>query len=277
MKDVSNNDARGSGHTGNPSTETPKGSSRRKLLGQIGATFAAGMLVRDASASGQSSNSGFGGAGASNVGAPGGVNNSRAFKSLALRGSAAINESQIPVPPHTTNGDEARYSDKSGTYTKGLLQDGLCRVNLYAYKTFKTALNSGDPADFEKIEIGGTRKLNGPQGGLAFDLEGSDSVLFGSAASHANQENGVVVPPAPALPLRHTALSWLKCTGRRCCATWHLPIMRAVQSRMPPRRSFRRCRPTPAQETAVARSRRTCYFAAPSPVKPLAHTSRSSS
>ncbi len=82
MKDVSNNDARGSCHTGNPSTETPKGSSRRKLLGQIGATFAAGMLVRDASASGQSSNSGFGGAGASNVGAPGGVNNLRVLSLL---------------------------------------------------------------------------------------------------------------------------------------------------------------------------------------------------
>ena len=199
MKDVSDNDARGSGHTGSSSAETPKGSSRRKLLGQIGATFAAGMFVRDASASGQSNSSGFGAAGASNVGAPGGVNNSRVYKSLALRGSAAINESQIPVPPHTTNGDEARYSDKSGTYTKGLLQDGLGRVNLYAYKTFKAALNSGDPADFEKIQIGGTRTLNGPQGGLAFDLEGSDSVLFGSAPSHANQENGVVVPPAPAL------------------------------------------------------------------------------
>ncbi len=187
------------GNAGNSSTEMPKGSTRRNLLGQIGVTFAAGMLGRNATASGQSSSSAFGAIGAGDVAAPAGVNNLRVSKSLALRVGAANNESQIPVPPHTTNGDEQRYFDKSGTYTKGLLQDGICRVNLYAYKTLKTALNSGDPADFEKIEIGGTRTLNGPQGGLAFDLEGSDSVLFGNAPSHHNQEDGVVVPPAPAL------------------------------------------------------------------------------
>ena len=198
MKDVTDS-ADWAGNAGNSSTEMPKGSTRRNLLGQIGVTFAAGMLGRNATASGQSSSSAFGAIGAGDVAAPAGVNNLRVSKSLALRVGAANNESQIPVPPHTTNGDEQRYFDKSGTYTKGLLQDGICRVNLYAYKTLKTALNSGDPADFEKIEIGGTRTLNGPQGGLAYDLEGSDSVLFGNAPSHHNQEDGVVVPPAPAL------------------------------------------------------------------------------
>jgi len=198
MKDVSNS-ARGAGHAGSPSTETPKGSTRRKLLGQVGATFAAGMLGRTASASGQSSSSAGGAAGANNVDSPEGVSNSRVHKAFALRVSAAMNEARIPVPPHTANGDEARYSDKSATYTKGLLQDGLCEVNLYAYKTLKTALNSGEPDDFEKITLGGTRKLNCPQGGLTFDLEGSDSVQFGNAPSHHNQEDGVVVPPPPAL------------------------------------------------------------------------------
>jgi hypothetical protein len=198
MKDV-NNSAGCAGYAGSVSTETPKGSSRRKLLGQIGVTFAAGMLGRDASASGQSSNSAFGSAGESNFAPPAGVNNSRARKSFALRVGAAINESQIPVPPHTTNGDEAGYPDKSGTYTKGLQQDGLCRVNLYAYKSLKTALNSGEPEDFEKITLGGTRKLNGPQGGLTYDMEGCDSILFGNAPSHHNQEDGVVVPIPPAL------------------------------------------------------------------------------
>ena len=195
MKDVCHS-ADCPSNAGNSSTETPKGSTRRKLLGQIGVTFAAGILGRDATASGQSSN---GSAGEGNLAPPSGVSNSRVHKSLALRVGAAMNESQIPVPLHTTNGDEARYSDKSGTYTKGLLQDGLCRVNLYAYKSLKTALNSGDPEDFEKIIIGGTRTLNGPQGGLAYDLEGSDSILFGSAPSHHNQEDVVVVPVPPAL------------------------------------------------------------------------------
>ena len=47
--------------------------------------------------------------------------------------------------------------------------------------------------------MGGTRTLNGPLGGNAFSLEGCDAVQFGNAPSPANQENAVVVPPAPAL------------------------------------------------------------------------------
>jgi hypothetical protein len=198
MTDVKNS-AHCAGHAEGPATETPKGSSRRKLLGQIGATFAAGMLARDASASGQSSSHASGAAAAGDDDAPEGGSNSRVHKSFALRVSAARNEARIPVPPHTTNGDEARYSDKCATYSKGLRQDGPCRVNLSAYETLKTALNSGEPDDFEKITLGGTRKLNGPQGGLTFDLEGSDSVQFGNAPSQHNQEDCVIVPPPPAL------------------------------------------------------------------------------
>jgi hypothetical protein len=197
MKYVSNS-TRSAGDAGTP-PEMPKGSTRRKLLGQIGATFAAGMLARDASASGQSSNSARGAAAAGNSDAAEEISNSRVHKAFALRVSAARNEARIPVPPHTTNGDEARYPDKSATYTKGLRQDGPCKVNPSAYETLKTALNSGEPDDFEKITLGGTRKLNCPQGGLTFDLEGSDSVQFGNAPSHQNQEDCIVVPPPPAL------------------------------------------------------------------------------
>ena len=198
MKDVSNSAPR-AGHAGSAPPTTPNNSTRRKLLGQIGATFAASMLARDASASGQSRSSASDGAVANNFDGHEGVSNSRVHKSFALRVSAATNEARIPIPPHTTNGDEARYPDKSATYTKCLLQDGPCKVNLSAYETFKTALKSGDPDDFEKITLGGTRKLNGPQGGLTFDLEGSDSVQFGDAPSHHNQEDCIVVPPPPAL------------------------------------------------------------------------------
>src|ERR1035441_6866075 len=52
-------------------------------------------------------------------------------------------------------------------------------------------------SDFENTILGGTRKLNGPQGALAFDPEGSDAVQFGNAPSPANQESVVVVPPPP--------------------------------------------------------------------------------
>jgi len=126
------------------------------------------------------------------------MNNSiRVAKSLNIRVAAAIQQAVFPEPPHTTNGDEEKYADKCGTYTKGLKQDNPGRVNLEAYHSLRTALNSGKFADFERIIVGGSRTLNGPQGGLAFDLEGADSGQFGNAPSPANQESVIVVPIPP--------------------------------------------------------------------------------
>ncbi len=110
----------------------------------------------------------------------------RVHKSHALRKAAADHDASISAAPSTDNGDEARYSDKCGTYTKGVLQKGIGLVDLPAYHSFKKALDSGNPADFEAIILGGPRTLNGPQGGLAFDLECLDASQF-------------PVPPAPAL------------------------------------------------------------------------------
>ena len=152
--------------TGNPSiNNAAKGASRRKFLGQVGAALTGGMVLGKASlASAQSEASDA----ADGVQLPDTVVDPRVKKSFAIRVKTATKEARIHVPPHTTNGDEQRYPDKSGTYTKGILQDGIGLVNLNAYQTFKRALNSGRDADFENIIIGGTRTLNGPQGGLAF-------------------------------------------------------------------------------------------------------------
>ena len=181
---------------GSPQTPTEKGSSRRKFLTQVSAALAGGAILgKAATASAQNYNPAIG----DGITSPGGVTDQRVQESFALRVRAASNEARIPVPPHTTNGDEQRYADKSGTYTKGLLQDGIGLVNLNAYQTFKRALQSGQFEDFEKIIIGGTRTQNGPIGSYAFTLEGSDNVQFGDAPSPANQINQVVVPPAPAL------------------------------------------------------------------------------
>jgi hypothetical protein len=110
---------------------------------------------------------------------------------MALRTQIAGTDTFAAVPNQIDNGDEALYADKSGTYTKGVLQSGIGLVDLAAYQTFKNALSSGNPADFEKIVVGGPpppmgRTLNGPQGGLAFYLECLDS-------------SQIAVPPAPAL------------------------------------------------------------------------------
>jgi hypothetical protein len=108
----------------------------------------------------------------------------RVQRSYACRSLSAAHDAFVPAPLQVNNGDEALYADKSGTYTKCILQSGICLVDLAAYQTFRTALESGDPADFASITLGGTRTLNGPQGGLAFDLEGLDVSQFSS-------------PPAP--------------------------------------------------------------------------------
>jgi hypothetical protein len=123
----------------------------------------------------------------------------RAEEDAEIRIEAAKAERGISIPPHTTNGDEERYADKCATYTKALLQDGPGRVNRNAYDSFREALHSGNPADFENIIMGGARKLTDPQAGLAFDLEGTDSLQFGNTPCPRNQETMVVVPPAPAL------------------------------------------------------------------------------
>src|SRR3954468_15006763 len=92
----------------------------------------------------------------------------RVLRCFALRTQAAGLDAFAPAPAQIDNGDEALYGDKSGTYTKGILQSGIGVVDPAAYESFKTALRTGDPADFQNIVTGGPRTQNGPQGGLAF-------------------------------------------------------------------------------------------------------------
>jgi membrane-associated phospholipid phosphatase len=168
--------------------ERPRGANRRKFLGQVGAaaTFAAGALaspsVSSAQAVGSSSNSPGG------VARLAGVTNRRVIEAMELRVAEAMADARVLAATNVNNGDEARYADKGGTYTKGLLHDNFGRVDLRAYQTFKTALNSGEFSDFQNIIMGGTRTLNGPQGGLAFCLVALDNAQFGQPQ----------VPPAPA-------------------------------------------------------------------------------
>lgn len=165
------------------------GPSRRKFLTQVSAALATGAVlgkIPQAAAQGL------------NPAAPA-TTDPRVRQAFNLRLAAATREAQIPVPPHTTNGDEQLYPDKSGTYSKGILQDGIGLVNPTAFKSFRRAINSGKFEDFENVITGGPRTMNGPLGGRAFALEGSDDVQFGNAPSPANQINQVVVPPAPTL------------------------------------------------------------------------------
>ena len=77
----------------------------------------------------------------------------RVLRVLEVRTKTTLSDNIAAVPPQIDNGDEARYADKSGTYTKGVKQKAIGAVDPVAYLSFKTALSSGDPADFEKMDI----------------------------------------------------------------------------------------------------------------------------
>ncbi len=180
---------------GSPQFSGNNGTSRRKFIGQVGAALAGGVaLAKATAASGETSHGVIG----DGIAQPTAFD-PRVKQSYNIRKAAAQTEGHIPVPPHTTNGDEQLYSDKSGTYSKGILQDGIGLVNLAAFQTFRAAIDAGTFEAFENVITGGPRTQNGPLGGRAFALEGSDDVQFGNASSPANQINQIVVPPAPTL------------------------------------------------------------------------------
>jgi len=176
-----------------------EGASRRKFLSKAGtatavaAAASVGVLGNSAKILAQA-DSDVGSAGGSGN-TDGGGSRDRVHDARAIRISAAKNDAALPVPPHTTNGDEQRYSDHSASYSKGLLQDDICVVNPVAWASFKKALNSGENSDFEAIILGGTRTLNGPQGSYAFDLEAADSSQFGDAPDIGDPTGPHLVPP----------------------------------------------------------------------------------
>ncbi len=173
------------GGSGSGSSKAAKEPDRRHFLGRAGgvaATLAAGALTAPRVVSAQSADGVDNG-----VFTPSCVTNQRVKESFQLRVGMAMQDARVPAALNVNNGDDARYPDKGGTFTKGLPHDNFGRVDLTAYESFKAALASGKFSDFEKIPMGGTRTLNGPQGGLAFDLCALDNAQFGQP----------LVPPAP--------------------------------------------------------------------------------
>ena len=159
--------------------KTLKGPHRRQFLGQVGGVAATLAATSPASAQGQDAT----------LALPANVSNKRVIDAFNLRVREAKKDARVPPAKNVDNGDDARYPDKGGTFTKGLPHDSFGRVDLTAHGTFMAALASGKFSDFENITMGGSRTLNGPQGGLAFDLSALDHVQFGQPE----------VPPAPAI------------------------------------------------------------------------------
>ncbi|HXU32182.1 MAG TPA: vanadium-dependent haloperoxidase, partial [Thermoanaerobaculia bacterium] len=87
-----------------------------------------------------------------------------------------------PHPQHKNNGDEARYSNRIGSFSKGLPHNAFGEVDSAAYTALMKALNTNSPSDFALVPLGGARKLGNPQSGMAMDLEGLDAMAVTAPA-----------------------------------------------------------------------------------------------
>ena len=115
----------------------------------------------------------------------------RILQAYHLRVQAAYQNVQTPAAVLTTNGDEAAYANKAGSYTKGLLHDAQGYVDPVSWQSFAAACSAGTQAAFENVMMGTPDpsmrfKLVNPIAGLDFDLEGLDVSQF-------------FMPPPPAL------------------------------------------------------------------------------
>ena len=171
-----------------PEETERKGSTRRAFLGQVTsaaavtvAAAAAASAPLAASAAAVSQESPRAQVSPSTVG--------RALSSFNNRVSAAQTEFFVPTPIEITNGDETRYPNLIGNYSKGLAHNSIGEVESASYASLLKAIQTGNPQQFEQIQLGGTALEVDPQAGLAFDLEGTDSHKFaiGTPPSVASQ------------------------------------------------------------------------------------------
>jgi hypothetical protein len=168
----------------------PASAGRRQFLGTLGGA-AATLVVGAAGLAPLAAPAAAGDDRPRHHGDEGGEGPPRARRSFKVRREAAEEELELGTPQHPSNGDEARYPDKCGNYSKALVHDSLGRVDLTSWQSFITALTTGDPADFENIILGDGRKQTDPQAGLAFNLEGTDShqLAVRAAPAQASAEN----------------------------------------------------------------------------------------
>jgi hypothetical protein len=103
-----------------------------------------------------------------------------------FRYQAAKAHRKKPLVLHTSNGDEDRYPNRIGNYSKGLPHNSFGEVDADAYETFLQAVDTGTAESYAAIRTSSGRRLTNPMGGLAFDLEGVDPW-------------DLTAPPAPAL------------------------------------------------------------------------------
>lgn len=156
------------------SGEVPSELTRRRFLGRVAAaTAGAAALGAIPSAAGSSTPEENAPGGADTLGELS-VAQRRRKRAHDLRVEAAQRQESFPPPVHRSNGDDDRYPSRIASFTKGLPHDRLGEVDRAAYASLLRALESGEPAEFDRIQMGGTRPLVNPQAGLAFSMSGPD-------------------------------------------------------------------------------------------------------
>ena len=147
-----------------------RGVGRRRFLGRAGglavATIHAGALTQGTPLFAATADGPF---------ERGQESGTRAEQAERIRREAAAHQRKRPAVRHETNGDEARYERKFGSFGKCLPHNALGEVDPAAFDALTHAMRTGKPADFEALPVRGAIKLKNPQCGLAFDLQGPDS------------------------------------------------------------------------------------------------------
>jgi len=122
-----------------------------------------------------------------------------------IRFDAARAMAQEGMPYQRDNGDEDRFLNKIGNYSKGLRHNAIGEVDPGAYRALIKAIDSGRFAEFEALATDGhlgsadparQRRLVSPISGYAYDLEGLDSHQFSMRAAPAfssSEEAGEMV------------------------------------------------------------------------------------
>src|SRR5581483_4466870 len=110
---------------------------------------------------------------------------SRRAGSTALRIERANHWQELPLRLPLANDDEIEITEGWANFSKSLPHDGLGHPDPAACRALRRACETGDPADFAAIPLGGVQPLRNPQGGFSFEFAGYDS-------------NQTIVPPAPA-------------------------------------------------------------------------------
>ncbi|MGD8566658.1 MAG: vanadium-dependent haloperoxidase [Gammaproteobacteria bacterium] len=111
----------------------------------------------------------------------------RALEAFNLRLQAAEHNYNEPLLAHPHNNDETIYPDHINSYTKGLPHDENGIVDPDAYQSLINALKSGDPGDFDAIQLAdeAVLGLRNPQAAYTYFMEGKDSHSYAMPAAPA--------------------------------------------------------------------------------------------